>query len=61
MPFGTAEDVVSEVKLRLRTAGPGGGLMIAPAHNIQPDVPLANILAFYDAVKKYGRYPIDPA
>jgi uroporphyrinogen decarboxylase len=60
LPFGTAEDVANEVKLRLRNAGKGGGLIIAPAHNIQPDVPLANILAFYDAAKKYGRYPIAP-
>ena len=60
LPFGTAEDVANEVKLRLRTAGKGGGLIIAPAHNIQPDVPLANILAFYDVAMKFGRYPIDP-
>ncbi|MEK7404294.1 MAG: uroporphyrinogen decarboxylase family protein, partial [Acidobacteriota bacterium] len=36
LPFGTPEDVANEVKLRLRTAGQGGGLIIAPAHNIQP-------------------------
>ena len=40
------------------TAGQGGGLLIAPAHNIPAQVPLDNILAFYDAVKEYGRYPI---
>jgi len=58
LPFGTAADVANEVKLRLRTAGKGGGLIIAPAHNIQPDVPLENILAFYETAKKYGRYPL---
>jgi uroporphyrinogen-III decarboxylase len=27
-------------------------------HNIQPEVPLENILAMFDAGKEYGRYPI---
>jgi uroporphyrinogen decarboxylase len=58
LPFGTRADVIGEVQLRLRTAGHGGGLIIAPAHNIQPDVPLENILAFYQAAKQYGRYPL---
>lgn len=58
LPFGTVEEVVNEVKLRLRTVGKGGGLMIAPAHNIQSEVPLENILAFYETAKTYGRYPL---
>ena len=58
LPFGTPEDVENEVKLRLRTAGHGGGLILAPAHNIQPEVPLENILTFYRAAKEYGRYPL---
>jgi len=58
MPFGTAEDVANEVKLRIRTVGKGGGLIISPAHNIQPEVPLENILAFYKTAKTYGRYPL---
>jgi uroporphyrinogen decarboxylase len=58
LPFGTPQEVAEEVKLRLRTAGPGGGLILAPAHNIQPEVPIENILAFYEAARRYGRYPI---
>ena len=58
LPFGTPEDVENEVKLRIRTVGPGGGLILGPSHNIQPDVPLENTLSFYRAVKKYGRYPV---
>ena len=58
MPFGTAEDVANEVKLRLRTVGRGGGLIISPAHNLQPEVPLRNILAFYETAKSCGRYPV---
>jgi uroporphyrinogen decarboxylase len=58
MPYGAPKDVEEEVMLRIRTVGPGGGLILGPSHNIQPDVPLENILAFYDAAKKYGKYPI---
>ncbi|MCW5979448.1 MAG: hypothetical protein KIT09_15330 [Bryobacteraceae bacterium] len=58
LPFGTAEDVAEEVKLRVRTAGAGGGLILAPAHNIQPEVPIENILAFYRTAKEFGRYPL---
>jgi uroporphyrinogen decarboxylase len=58
LPFGTPADVCNEVKLRLQTAGRHGGLIIAPAHNIQPEVPLENILAFYQAAKEHGRYPL---
>jgi uroporphyrinogen decarboxylase len=58
LPFGTPQDVVNEIKLRVRTAGKGGGLILSPAHNIQAEVPLQNILAFYEAAKTYGRYPI---
>ncbi|MBT4484718.1 MAG: hypothetical protein HOC71_13695 [Candidatus Latescibacteria bacterium] len=58
LPYGTIEDVENEVKERIRTVAPGGGLILGPSHNIQPDVPLENILAFYRAVKKYGNYPV---
>ena len=58
LPFGTPEDVVNEVKLRVETAAKGGGLILAPAHNIQPEVPLENVLAFYAAAKEYGRYSV---
>lgn len=58
LPFGSPADVVNEVKLRLQTVGKGGGFIIGPTHNIQPQTPIENIMAFYDAVKTYGRYPL---
>jgi uroporphyrinogen decarboxylase len=58
LPFGTPEDVANEVKQRIRTVGIGGGLILSPAHNIQPEVPLENILAFYETARLAGRYPI---
>jgi uroporphyrinogen decarboxylase len=60
LPFGTPQDVANEVKLRVQTVGKGGGLIISPAHNIQAEVPLQNILAFYESAKTYGKYPITP-
>jgi len=58
LPFKGPEDVEAEVRERIRTCAPGGGFLIAPTHNIQLDVPLENVDAFYRAVKKYGRYPV---
>ncbi|NIQ17892.1 MAG: hypothetical protein GTN43_03725, partial [Candidatus Aenigmarchaeota archaeon] len=58
LPFKGPEDVKREVRERIKTCAPGGGFLIAPTHNIQLDVPLENIDAFYDAVRKYGTYPI---
>jgi uroporphyrinogen decarboxylase len=50
LPFGTPEDVTAEVKARIETVGKDGGFIVAPAHNFQPDTPLENILALYEAV-----------
>ena len=48
LPFGSCEDVRREVLDRVATLGAGGGYIIAPTHNIQPDTSLENILAMYD-------------
>jgi len=56
MPFGTPDDVQATVKKTIEVAGKGGGLVIAPAHLIEPDVPWENVEAFIDAVKRYGAY-----
>jgi uroporphyrinogen decarboxylase len=56
MPFGTPEDVKQEVKERIATAGRGGGFVIAPSHEFEPEVPWENILAFFQAVEEYGKY-----
>jgi len=58
LPFGTVDDVAKEVELRLRTLAPGGGFILAPAHNVQVDTSIDNIIAFYRAAKMYGSYPI---
>jgi len=54
LPYGTPQQISDEVKRRAAILGNGGGYIIAPAHNIQPDTPVANIVAFFDAVKSLG-------
>ena len=50
------QDVINEVKERITTLAQGGGLIIGPTHNVQPDTPLENIMAFYEAVERFGKY-----
>jgi uroporphyrinogen decarboxylase len=52
------QDVIEEVKLRLKQLAPGGGYIVAATNHIQPDVPPENVITLYEAVRKYGHYPI---
>ncbi|NQS90313.1 methyltransferase [Patescibacteria group bacterium] len=56
LPFGTPKEVEEEVKRRIEDLAPGGGFVFNQSHNIQVGVPPQNIMAMYEAVKKYGRY-----
>ena len=38
--------------------GRGGGYILAAVHNLQPEVPPANIVALFEAGRRYGRYPL---
>lgn len=51
LPFGTPADVKEEVSRLFNTLGQGGGLLIEPTHQVQPDVPWQNILAFVEAAR----------
>jgi uroporphyrinogen decarboxylase len=55
-PFATPEEMERVVQERIATVGQSGGLLIAPAHVIEPETPVANILAFIHAVDRYGGY-----
>jgi uroporphyrinogen decarboxylase len=52
LPYGTPAGVREEVRQRLALFADRGGYILAPAHAIQPDVPLANVLALLDAVRE---------
>ena len=56
LPRGTPEDVRREVKARMDAGKPGGGFIICTAHNIQPDTPVENVIALFDAYREFGGY-----
>ena len=42
----------------MRVFGTGGGFVFNTIHNIQARVPVANIVAMYEAVYEYRSYPM---
>ncbi len=51
LPYGSVADVRSECR-RLLAHGAAGGYILAPAHDVQGDVPLENMLAFIEEAQK---------
>jgi len=47
MPYGSVEDVKGAVSKLTTELGRGGGYILSPAHHIQADTSIGNILAFY--------------
>jgi len=58
LPFGTPEQVKKDVQQRIRTFAPGGGFVFNTVHNVQPRIPVENVVAMYGAVREYGKYPV---
>ena len=56
MPFGSPADVKAAVKWTVENVGCDGGLLIAPTHVLEPDVPWENVVALSEAVEEYGVY-----
>ena len=54
MPFGSAADVKKAVWKNLDIAGKNGGLMPAPTHVLQPEIPWENIFAYAEACREYS-------
>ena len=50
LPFGTVENVRAETR-RLLELGREGGYIFAPAHDVEGDVPLKNMLAMIEVVQ----------
>lgn len=53
MPFRTPDEIRKIVKSRIKVLGENGGFILAPAHNLQPDIPIENIIAMYEAKREY--------
>jgi uroporphyrinogen-III decarboxylase len=58
LPFGTPEEVQSEVRERIRLFAPAGGFIFNTIHNVQPGVPSENINVLFDTWRNWGNYPI---
>jgi hypothetical protein len=52
LPFGTPDEVRSEVRERVRIFGKGGGFVFTTVHNIQSRTPTENVLAMYEEVRR---------
>ena len=57
----TPAQVAEGVRRTLVTMAPGGGYIAAPCHTLTEEVPWESVVAFHDAVHRYGRYPVTGA
>lgn len=53
MPFGTPEEVRQTVHDVLNMAGKKGGILAAPTHLLEPEVPWENVMAYVEACRDY--------
>ena len=54
--FGTVAQVDAYCRRTLEIMMPGGGYCFAPTHQLQDNSPTENVLAMYEAPRKYGRF-----
>lgn len=53
LPRGSVNDVKRMVEERIEQMGENGGYVLSSCHNIQPDVPIENILAMFRHAREY--------
>jgi uroporphyrinogen decarboxylase len=51
LPFCTPEQIKAEVRKTIEILDNGGGYILSPTHNIQPDTPIENIIAMYETAQ----------
>jgi len=56
LPKGTKKEIMEDVKEALDIFKQGGGYVFSQIHNIQPDVPVENIVIMYEAFNEYATY-----
>ena len=55
LPFGTPAEVKREVFSRLEVRGKNGGIVIAPTHVVEPEVPWENLVAMAEAAAEFNK------
>jgi len=53
---GTPDEVGAEVRRRIADLRDGGGFVFAAVHNVQPNVPAANLVAMWEAWREVAAY-----
>jgi uroporphyrinogen-III decarboxylase len=54
LPFGTPEEVRSEVQERLRVLSQGGGFVFNTIHNVLAGTPVDNLLALFAELREFN-------
>jgi len=55
LPFGTKDSIEENVQRTIDIMNDNGGYIFAAAHNIQEDVPPANLMYMLEAARKFGK------
>jgi uroporphyrinogen decarboxylase len=58
LPYGTEEEIYSEVRDRIRTVGSNGGYVVSSANSIPAHIPLQNFITMLNVVHDCGKYPL---
>ena len=53
LPRGTAGEISEAVRQVTDALAPGGGFVLAPAHNIQEDTPAQNVVGMWEAFRRH--------
>ena len=56
LPHGSPAEVHAMVRHLAECGAPGGGYIFGTAHNIQPDTPIENVVALFEAYHECGAY-----
>lgn len=54
MPFGTADEVRQTILSRVEDLGQDGALILSPTHVLEPEVPVENVLTFFETCRGLG-------
>jgi len=52
------QKVQEEIKKKIQGFAPGGGYILAPAHTIEDDTPVENVIAMFNFAREFGKYPL---
>lgn len=58
LAHGTPREVEESVKKLIQDIAPSGGLCAGSSTEIHEGIPVENVHALYEAIKRWGRYPI---